>query len=67
MDMLDGRAHCRAQLGRVDEALEDGNRMLALDKAGCLVGSNAGLHANFDRVTCESVSYCRKRESQNLL
>lgn len=35
--MLEGRAQCRAEIGRLDEALEDGNRMLALDKVNPLV------------------------------
>ena len=33
MDMLEGRADVRAQMGRIEDALEDGNRMLKVDNA----------------------------------
>lgn len=33
MDMLEGRADSRARMGRIEEALEDGNRMLKVDNA----------------------------------
>lgn len=38
MEMLEGRATARAKLGSLEEALEDGNRMLTIDKTNPRVG-----------------------------
>jgi len=32
MEMLEGRADTREKIGRLEEALEDGNRMLSVEK-----------------------------------
>ena len=42
MDVLEGRATAREQLGRLEEALEDGNRMLKIEPTNPRVQFNTG-------------------------
>jgi hypothetical protein len=46
MDVLEGRAAAREQLGRLEEALEDGNRMLKIEGTNPRVQFNIGRHVN---------------------
>jgi hypothetical protein len=45
-EMLEGRAYARSQIGQLEAALEDGNRMLTVDKTNPMVRSrnNAPYH-----------------------
>jgi hypothetical protein len=40
MEMLEGRAYARSQMGQLEVALEDGNRMLTVDKTNPIVRSH---------------------------
>jgi hypothetical protein len=46
MEMLEGRAHARSQIDQLEPALEDGNRMLTVDKTNPMVRfrNNASNH-----------------------
>ena len=52
MDVLEGRAAAREQLGRLEEALEDGNRMLKIEPTNPRVQFNTGRQVNWKGYIC---------------